>query len=190
MAWRCLGARNFAQLHGHAEYRRGRLRLIGRQRLFFGLALGANRGLKCEARSVLSGDVFDRERCARAGFGLCGCSAFEREDHLANFDLLAFFDFDFFDHAADRRRNFDHGFVGLEFHDRLAFGNFRAGRDHQANQIALRDVFSEFGQFEFARAGRLGRNRAWREQRRPARALALRAETAGGCFCGTGVGVG
>ena len=159
MAWRCLGAGDLAQLHGHGEHGRGLLRLVGRQGLFFGLALGANRGLKREARSVLSGNVFDRSVACPTGFGLCWCSAFEREDDLPNFDLLAFFDFDFFDDAADGRRDFDHGFVGLEFHDRLAFGNFGAGRDHQTNEIALGDVFSEFGELEFARAGRLGRNR-------------------------------
>ena len=54
------GSSNFAQLHRHAERRHCRLRLVGRQGLFFGLALGANRGLKRETRSVLSGNVFDR----------------------------------------------------------------------------------------------------------------------------------
>ena len=121
------GAGNFAQLRRHGEHGRGLLRLVGRQRLFFGFAFGANRGLKCEARAVLSGNVFDRERCGSTGFGWCWCSAFEREDHLSDFDLLAFFYFNVFDDAADRRRNFDHGFVGFQFHDRLAFGNLVPG---------------------------------------------------------------
>ena len=47
-------------------------------------------------------------------------------------------------------RNFDHGFVGFEFHDGLAFGNGRAGRDQQAHQIAGVDVLAEFGEFELA----------------------------------------
>src|SRR5271165_32629 len=165
------GARNFAQLYGHGEYRCDRLRLIRRQRLFFRFAFGANGGLKREAGSVLPGNVFDGSVADALRFGLRGGSAFEREDYLSNFDLLAFFYFDFFNDAADRRRHFDHSLVGLEFHHRLAFGNFGAGRDHQANQIALGDVFSEFGEFEFAGAGGdLNRRRRaghyWRRQRR------------------------
>ena len=41
------GARNFSELRGHAERLRCRLRLVGRKSLFFRLALGANRCLKC-----------------------------------------------------------------------------------------------------------------------------------------------
>ena len=142
------GACNFAQLRRHGEGRRGGLRLVGRQRLFFGFAFGANRGLKCEARAVLSGDVFDGG-VARAGGRWSSGSAFEREDDLSDFYLFAFFDFYFFDHAADRRWNFDDGLVGFQFHHRLAFGNFRAGSDHEADEIALRNVFAEFGESEF-----------------------------------------
>ena len=36
------------------------LRLIGWKRLLFGFALGLDRGLESQARSVLSGDVLDR----------------------------------------------------------------------------------------------------------------------------------
>ena len=78
----------------------------------------------------------------RRGFGLRWRAAFEREDDLANFDLLAFLDFDLFDDAADRRGNLDDGLVGLQFHHRLAFGNLRAGSDHQADEIALVEIFS------------------------------------------------
>jgi len=78
------------------------VRLIRRERLFFGLALGANGGLKRETRSVLSGNVFDRSVADALGFGLRRSSAFEREDHLPDFDLLAFFYFDLFDNAAHR----------------------------------------------------------------------------------------
>ena len=154
-----LCAGDLAQLHGHGEHGRGLLRLVGRQGLFFGFALGTNRGLKGETGSTPSRNVLDRSVANPTGFGLCWCSAFEREDDLSNFDLLAFFDFDVFHDAADGRRDFDYGFVGLEFHDRLAFGNFGAGRDHQTNEIALGNVFSEFGEPEFAGAGKLGCNR-------------------------------
>ncbi len=54
-----------------------------------------------------------------------------------------------FHHAVDGRRNFDDRFVGFQLHHWLAFGDFGAGRNHQAHQIALRDVLAEFGQFEF-----------------------------------------
>ena len=65
------GACNFAQLRGHAECGQRLLRLVGRQSLFFRLAFGANRRLKCEARSVLPGNMFDRSvaRTRRLGRG-------------------------------------------------------------------------------------------------------------------------
>ena len=70
MGWRCSVPATLPKLHRHGEGRRGGLRLVGRQRLFFGFAFGANRGLKCEARAVLSGNVFDgRVAAARAGGG-------------------------------------------------------------------------------------------------------------------------
>ena len=66
---------------------RKRLWLIGRKRLFFSFAFGLNGRLESEAGSLLSGDVLDwsvfwslRLRCG---------SAFEGEDDLADFDLLA-----------------------------------------------------------------------------------------------------
>ena len=71
--------------------------------------------------------------------------AFQRENNLADFDFVALLDANFFDNSADRRRNFDHGFVGFQFHDWLAFGDFVAWRNHEAHKIALRDIFSEFG---------------------------------------------
>ena len=51
--------------------------------------------------------------------------------------------------AADRRRNFDDGLVRFQLHHGLAFFDVGAGRDHQANQIALLNVFAQLGQFEF-----------------------------------------
>ena len=95
------GPGNFSELRGHGEPGCGRLRLIGRQRLFFRLALGANRRLKCQTRSVLSGNMFDRSVACARRFSLSRCSAFQGEDHLSNFNFLAFFYFDVFDYAAD-----------------------------------------------------------------------------------------
>ena len=74
---------------------------------------------------------------------------FHREDHLADFYFLAFLDPDFLDRASYRRWNFDDGLVGFQLHHRLPFGDARAQRDHQPDQVALVDVFAEFRQLEF-----------------------------------------
>ena len=91
-------------------------------------------------------------------------SAFEGEDDLSDFYFFAFFYFYFFDHATDRGRHFDDGFVGFQFHHRLALGNFGAGRDHEADEITLRNVFAEFGEGEFG--GGLSRRAAFAPFRR------------------------
>ena len=106
-----------------------------------------------EAGGLLSGNVFDRFSGRLGGLRLR--TTFQREDDLADFDLVAFFDLDLFHDSADRGRNFDDGFVGLEFHHRLTFGDLRSGSDHQAHQIALIDVLAEFGKLEFG-SGRSG----------------------------------
>ncbi len=144
-------ARHLAQLCGHAERCGTRLlRLVGRQSLLFRLAFGANRCLKRQTRAVLSGNMLDRSVPRTTGFRGRSLPTLEREDHLPNLDLLALFYLHFFHYAADRRRNFDHGLIGLQLHDRLAFGNFGAGRDHQSHQVALRNIFAKFGEFELA----------------------------------------
>jgi hypothetical protein len=160
-----LGAGDFAKLHRHREGLRRGLRLIGRKGLFFGFSLGADRGLKSETGSMLSRDMFDRSGARASGFRLRWRRTFKGENHLPDSDLLALFDFDFFDHAAHGRGDFDDRFVGFEFHHRLAFGNFRAGRNHEAHEIALRDVFTELGKLEFARGGRSHRRRCLRDRR-------------------------
>ena len=88
-------------------------------------------------------------RSFRGSFGLGGFdfgarAIFHGKDHLANFDLLAFFNPNFFYRAGHGRRDFDHGLVGFQFHHRLAFSDARAGRNHQPHQIALVDVLAEF----------------------------------------------
>ena len=76
-------------------------------------------------------------------------SIFHGEDHLADFYLLAFLDANFIDRAAHGRWNFDDRLVGFQFHDRLAFGDARAERDHQPDQITLINIFAEFRKLEF-----------------------------------------
>ena len=120
-----LRACDFAQLRGHAELGRDLLRLIGRQRLFFCLALSPDRRLESETGPVLSGNVLDR-RIPRTGRSRGSPGAFQREDHLPDFDLLALFDFDVLHHSGNGGRHFDDRFVGFQFHHWLAFGNLGA----------------------------------------------------------------
>ena len=53
------------------------LRLIRRQRLFFGFALGANRSLKSQPRAVLPGDVLHRPARRTNRLGLRGRRALQ-----------------------------------------------------------------------------------------------------------------
>ena len=109
-----LRASDLTQLHGHGERCRARLlRLVGRQSLLFRLAFCANRRLKRQTRPVLSGNMLHRCVARASGFSGRSWPALEREDHLPNFDLLAFFYFHFFHDATDRRRNLHDGFIGF-----------------------------------------------------------------------------
>ena len=104
-------------------------------------------------RSLCNWRWFFRRRCGRR-FGLDALhfrarAIFHREDHLADFYFLTFFDPDFLDRASYGRWNFDDGLVGFQLHHRLPFGDARAQRDHQPDQVALVDVFAEFRQLEF-----------------------------------------
>ena len=82
-----LGACHFFELSRHGEARRKRLRLIAWKRLFFRFALGLDGGLESEPCSLLSGHVLDWNvpwaLCLRRG------RTFEREDNVANFNLVA-----------------------------------------------------------------------------------------------------
>ena len=125
------GARNLAQLLGHGKSFGCRgLRLIRKNHLRFSFALSLDRGLQRQASFVLFGDVLHRG--VFRFFGLRGRATLQGENHLTHLDLRAFFDLDFLDRAGHGRRNFHHGLVGFQFHHRLAFGNLRAGRNHQA----------------------------------------------------------
>jgi len=109
---------------------------------------------------MLFGNVFYRRM---PGFFRWRCRpALQGEDHLAHLNLRSFFDLDFPDRARNRRRNFDDGFVGFQFHHRLSFGNFRARRNQQPHQVTLVDVFSQLGQPEFSCTGSPGRGRGRR----------------------------
>ena len=146
---------HLAQLlrHGKRLGTRSR-RLIRQDYLGLGLTLGCYRGLQRQASFVLFGNVF--HWTVFQFFRWRGGATLQGENHLANFDLLAFFDPDLFHRAGHRRWNFDHGFFGLQFHHRLSFGNFRAGRNHEPHQVTLVDVFTQFRQSEFgSSSGRL-----------------------------------
>ena len=112
------------------------------------------------SRAACCPEMCSTGSCLRTGSAVGDYTALQRKDDLANFDLLTLFDLDLAHHAADRGRNFDNGFVGFEFHDRLTFRNARARRDHQPQQIAGVDVFSQFRQLELAGRGRSRRCRS------------------------------
>ena len=133
---------------------------------------GTGRGWQRSAAGADAAELRELERgfaaagFAAGGFGSAGLrldgalvstalgfrarAIFHREDHLADFDLLAFFDPNFLDCAGHRRWNFDDGLVGFQFHHRLAFGDAGARRNHQPHQITLIDVFAEFRKLEFS----------------------------------------
>src|SRR5580704_6758149 len=146
-----LGACHFFELSRHSKARGKRLRLIAWKRLFFRFSLGLYGGLESEPRSLLPGDTLDWNMfgslCLRRG------RTFEREDNVANFNLVALFYVDFFDDSADRGGYFDHRFIGFKFHHRLAFGDLDARRNHEPDEIALGDVLSEFGKLELGWTG-------------------------------------
>ena len=111
-------ARNLAQLCGHGKRARNRCGLIGRERLFFRFSFCPDRRLERQTSPGLSRDVLHRvmpDVVPAPPLPLPG------KDQLPDFDLLALFDFDLFHYSAHRRRNFDHRFVGFQFHHRLTF---------------------------------------------------------------------
>ena len=97
-----LGASHFAELDRHGERW---LRVSGRKirwkRLLFGLSFCLHRQLKTDAGGLLSGNVFDGRGLALWRRGRRGSAAFESEDDLADFDLLAFLYFDLAHYAGD-----------------------------------------------------------------------------------------
>ena len=143
-----LRARDLAKLCGHAERRCSRrTRRVRRQRLFFGLAFGADGRLKRQSCPGLAGNVFHGGGLRATDFRHGGC-ALQQENQLADGDFLSLLDENVLHGPTDRGGNFDDGLVRFQFHDRLAFTDARSGCDHEADEIALRDVFAKFGQPE------------------------------------------
>jgi hypothetical protein len=74
---------------------------------------------------------------------------FHREDNLPNLDLVAFLNANLLHLSAYRRRHFHDRLVGFELHHRLALADRCAGRDHQAHQVPLFNIFTKYGKLEF-----------------------------------------
>ena len=72
--------------------------------------------------------------------GGSGGPAFQCKNQLPNFNLFAFFNFDFFNYAVNRRGNFNYCFIGFQLHYGLAFRNLSSRRNHQPHQISLMNV--------------------------------------------------
>ena len=73
----------------------------------------------------------------------------ERNDYLADLQLLALFDVNLADDSAGRRWNFDRGLIGFEFEQRLVFIDLLADFDEDLEQIARADVLPQFREFHF-----------------------------------------
>ena len=71
-----------------------------------------------------------------------GGAVVNREDRLADLDLVAGLDLDFLDPPGHRRRHLDGRLVGFELDDRLVFLDHVAGLDEHAQHVARRDVFT------------------------------------------------
>ncbi len=91
-----------------------------------------------------------RFRCA----GLCGDDPlrrlFQRQQHLSDFDRLARLDVNLRHLTADRARNGNDGFVGLDLDHILLRTDRIPFVDQQADDVAGGDVLAEIRQFEFS----------------------------------------
>ena len=85
-----------------------------------------------------------------AAAGAVAAGVVHRQDHRADLDLVALLDLDFLDDAGNRGGHFDRGLVGLELEDRLIVRDRVADLHEHAGHVALRDVFTQLGNFEFA----------------------------------------
>ena len=95
--------------------------------------------------------------CGRGGAGRRAAGAagrgrgtfVERQDDLADGDLVAALDLDLGDRAGHRRRHFDGRLVGLELEDGLILGDRVADLDEDVQHVAALDAVPEVGNLEF-----------------------------------------
>jgi hypothetical protein len=122
------------------------MRLIGRQRLFFGFALGANRSLERQPRAVLPGDVLDRP-------ALRARAVSARADGAAPFSVKISWPTLIFSPSLTLTSLTipltDDGTSTTAFSVSSSMTGWPSetlapGCNHQAHQVALRDIFSEF----------------------------------------------
>src|SRR5205085_5517274 len=90
-----VGSGNFVELWRHRPGSGKRRGTIWRQRLLFRFTFSSNGRLKCQPGGMLSRNMFDR--LSSGALRLRSGSAFESEDDLADSDLVAFFNPNFFD---------------------------------------------------------------------------------------------
>ena len=84
-----------------------------------------------------------RRRGFRRGVGAASRAAVvDREDRLADLDLVALLDLDLFHLAGDRRRHLNRRLVGFELEDRLILCDRVAGLDQDAEDVAGLEMFS------------------------------------------------
>ena len=86
--------------------------------------------------------------------GAAAGAVLDREDRLADLDLVARLDLDLFHRAGDRRRHFDRRLVGFELEDRLILRDRVAGLDQDAEDVAGFDLFAELGKREVSQRNR------------------------------------
>ena len=117
-------------------------------------------GGRCTGLNSLSERLLNRRTSALSdSSGKCFGSALrlwrlrailvERNDYLADFQLLAFFDVNLAHDPAGRRWNFDSGLIGFEFEQRLVLIDLLADFDEDLEQIARADVLPQFREFHF-----------------------------------------
>src|SRR6185436_15688750 len=123
--------------------RRARLRLLRFRRF---VALRRGRGFL--DRLLLR--LFSLRRL-RFAFRFGGAAIVDRENRLADLDLVAFLDLDLLHLAGDRRGDLDGRLVGLELEHRLVFLDRVAGFDEDAKDVAGRNVLAQLRKREVSR---------------------------------------
>ena len=118
------------------------------ERCWHGCWRGRRGGLSFRPGGRLSTGYF-RLFCLRLLRLLRGRAIFvDGEKQVSHFYLVAFLDMEFLDDAGNRGGDFDGGFLGFEFQERLIFGNGVADGNEDFGQIARIDVFSQLGELD------------------------------------------